>query len=58
MPSARETALQALTRFRRDGAWPDLYLKEACAGLRGEEAALAARLFARNLAELLQGASK
>ncbi|MCI5614680.1 MAG: 16S rRNA (cytosine(967)-C(5))-methyltransferase RsmB [Clostridia bacterium] len=44
MPSARETALQALTRFRRDGAWPDLYLKEACAGLRGEEAALAAAL--------------
>ena len=26
MLSARETALRALIAFRREGAWPDLYL--------------------------------
>ena len=40
MLSARETALRALISFRREGAWPDLYLKKACAGMRPEEAAL------------------
>jgi len=40
MLSARETALRALISFRREGAWPDLYLKKACADMRTEEAAL------------------
>lgn len=40
MLSARETALRALISFRREGAWPDLYLKKACADMRAEEAAL------------------
>lgn len=42
--TARETALRALITFRREGAWPDLYLKKACAGLSQEDAALAAAL--------------
>ena len=44
MLSAREIALRALISFRREGAWPDLYLKKACADLRAEEAALASTL--------------
>ena len=40
MLSARETALRALISFRRESAWPDLYLKKACADMRAEEAAL------------------
>ena len=44
MLSARETALRALISFRREGAWPDLYLKKACAGMRAEEAALASTI--------------
>ena len=44
MLSARETALRALIAFRREGAWPDLYLKKACGDMRGEEAALTANL--------------
>ena len=44
MLSAREIALRALISFRREGAWPDLYLKKACADLRAEEAALASAL--------------
>ena len=42
--TARETALRALITFRREGAWPDLYLKKACAGLSQEDAALASAL--------------
>ena len=44
MLSARETALRALISFRREGAWPDLYLKKACEGMRPEEAALCASI--------------
>ena len=44
MLSARETALRALISFRRENAWPDLYLKKACIGMRAEEAALASNL--------------
>ena len=44
MLSARETALKALISFRRDGAWPDLYLKKACEGMNREESALCANL--------------
>ena len=44
MLNARETALRALISFRREGAWPDLYLKKACAGMRAEEAALASTI--------------
>ncbi len=44
MQSARETALRALISFRREGAWPDLYLKKACEGMGREEAALCSRL--------------
>ena len=44
MLSARETALKALISFRRDGAWPDLYLKKACEGMGREESALCANL--------------
>lgn len=44
MQSARETALRALISFRREGAWPDLYLKKACADMRSEEAALTATI--------------
>ena len=40
MLSARETALRALIAFRREGAWPDLYLKKACEGMGREESAL------------------
>ena len=42
--TARETALRALITFRREGAWPDLFLKKACAGLSQEDAALASVL--------------
>ena len=41
MPGARDTALGALIQFRRDGAWPDLYLKQEAARLSPEDAALA-----------------
>ena len=44
MLNAREIALRALLSYRREGAWPDLYLKKACADLRAEEAALASNL--------------
>ncbi len=44
MAAARETALRALISFRREGAWPDLYLKKACEGMSREESALTARL--------------
>ena len=44
MMSARETALKALISFRREGAWPDLYLKKACEGMGREESALCANL--------------
>ncbi len=44
MGSARQTALAALAAFRRQGSWPDLYLKKACAPLRQEEAALASAI--------------
>ncbi len=44
MKGSREIALRALISFRREGAWPDLYLKKACEGLGREEAALASRL--------------
>ncbi len=44
MATARETALRALISFRREGAWPDLYLKKACEGMGREEAALTSRL--------------
>ena len=44
MLSARETALKALISFRREGAWPDLYLKKACEGMNREESALCANL--------------
>ncbi len=44
MAAARETALRALISFRREGAWPDLYLKKACEGMGREEAALCSRL--------------
>lgn len=42
--TGRELALQALIRFRRDGAWPDLFLKKEGSGLPPEEMALAAAL--------------
>ena len=44
MQTARETALRALISFRREGAWPDLYLKKACVQMRSEEAALTATI--------------
>ncbi|MBR5537126.1 MAG: 16S rRNA (cytosine(967)-C(5))-methyltransferase RsmB [Clostridia bacterium] len=44
MLNAREVALRALISYRRESAWPDLYLKKACADLRAEEAALASNL--------------
>lgn len=44
MLSARETALRALISFRREGAWPDLYLKKACRDMSREESALCANL--------------
>lgn len=37
----REAALQALTEFRRTGAWPDLYLKNKLADMTRAQAALA-----------------
>lgn len=42
--NGRELALQALIRFRRDGAWPDLYLKKEGEGLTANEMALASAL--------------
>ena len=42
--NGRELALQALIRFRRDGAWPDLYLKKEGEGLAANEMALASAL--------------
>lgn len=42
--TGREIALKALITFRREGSWPDLYLKKACAGLSPEEAGLASAL--------------
>lgn len=44
MRDARRVALDALIAFRREGSWPDLYLKKASAPLPREEAALAAAL--------------
>ena len=44
MSPARETALRALIAFRREGTWPDLYLKRASRRLSADDAALAARL--------------
>ena len=44
MKDARRVALDALIAFRREGSWPDLYLKRASEGLPPEEAALAAAL--------------
>ncbi|MBR5391031.1 MAG: 16S rRNA (cytosine(967)-C(5))-methyltransferase RsmB [Clostridia bacterium] len=44
MSPARETALRALIAFRREGTWPDLYLKRASRRLSTDDAALAARL--------------
>lgn len=42
--TGRELALQALIRFRRDGAWPDLYLKKEGEKLSAEEMGLASAL--------------
>lgn len=42
--NGRELALQALIRFRRDGAWPDLYLKKEGEKLAANEMALASAL--------------
>ena len=42
--TGRELALQALIRFRRDGAWPDLYLKKEGEKLPAAEMALASVL--------------
>lgn len=42
--TGRELALQALIRFRRDGAWPDLYLKKEGEKLVANEMALASAL--------------
>lgn len=42
--TGRELALQALIRFRRDGAWPDLYLKKEGEKLSANEMALASAL--------------
>ena len=42
--TGRELALQALIRFRRDGAWPDLYLKKEGEKLAANETALASAL--------------
>ncbi len=42
--TGRELALQALIRFRRDGAWPDLYLKKEGEKLSASETALASAL--------------
>lgn len=42
--TARELALQALIRFRRDGAWPDLLLKKEGRELPEAEIALATAL--------------
>ena len=44
MSPARDTALRALVAFRREGTWPDLYLKRASRRLSSDDAALAARL--------------
>ena len=44
MKSAREIALLALIRHRREGTWPDLFLKQECRDLPPEEAALASAL--------------
>jgi len=40
----RETALQALTEFRRTGAWPDLYLKNKLEPMTRAQAALATNI--------------
>lgn len=42
--TARETALRALIAFRREGAWPEQYLKKAGTELSPEEAGLASTL--------------
>lgn len=42
--TAREAALKALITFRREGTWPDLYLKKACAGMTPEDAGLTSAL--------------
>ncbi len=39
MTSAREAALKALISFRRDGAWPDLYLKDSLKTFSKEDSA-------------------
>jgi len=44
MKSAREIALLALIRHRREGTWPELFLKQECRDLPPEEAALASAL--------------
>ena len=52
MAGARETALQGLIAFRRQGAWPDLLMKKAAQELRREDAALAAALLYGTLQNL------
>lgn len=42
--TAREAAYQALAGFRQNGAWPDLYLKNAAADMPREDAALASEI--------------
>lgn len=44
MEHARQTALRALIAFRRDGTWPDLFLKRACEKMPPEETALCSAL--------------
>ncbi len=52
MAGARETALQGLIAFRRQGAWPDLLMKKTAQDLRREDAALASVLLYGTLQNL------
>ena len=40
MAGEREAALGALLEFRKDGSWPDLYLKKRTEGMDSRQAAL------------------
>ncbi|MEG2571055.1 MAG: transcription antitermination factor NusB, partial [Clostridia bacterium] len=41
---ARDVAVMALTAYRKQGVWPDVYLKSAVAGMDVRDAALATNI--------------
>ena len=57
-PTLMRPLLLRNSRYNQHATTGSLLVEVGTAGNAPEEAALAARLFARNLAELLQGASK